>query len=49
MKRFLCFFLLAVLSIIASAQTAIVTRNVNLRPDPSTDQGPIETLAPGIS
>jgi hypothetical protein len=47
MKRFLCFFLLAVLSIIASAQTAVVTRNVNLRPDPSTDQDSIETLMPG--
>jgi hypothetical protein len=47
MKRFLCFFLLAVLSVVASAQTAVVTRNVNLRPDPSTDQDSIETLTPG--
>src|SRR5262249_36831087 len=28
------------------AQTATVTRNVNLRPDPSTDNDPIEKLKP---
>jgi uncharacterized protein YgiM (DUF1202 family) len=30
------------------AQTATVTRNVNLRPDPSTDNDPIEKLKPPV-
>lgn len=34
------------LAAIASAQTATVKRNVNLRPDPSTDNDPITSLAP---
>src|SRR5579872_4128319 len=32
---------------LASAQTAFVTRNVNLRRDASTDNDPIEKLTPG--
>lgn len=31
----------------AAAQTAVVKRNVNLRPDPSTDNDPITKLLPG--
>jgi hypothetical protein len=31
---------------LARAQTATVTRDVNLRPDPSTDNDPIEKLKP---
>src|SRR5260370_1069735 len=31
---------------LAAAQTATVTRNVNLRPDPSTDNAPLEKLKP---
>jgi hypothetical protein len=47
MKRFLRSLLLAFLWIgLAAAQTATVTRNVNLRPDPSTDNDPIEKLRP---
>jgi hypothetical protein len=47
MKRFLRSLLLAFLWIgLAAAQTATVTRNVNLRPDPSTDNTPIEKLTP---
>jgi uncharacterized protein YgiM (DUF1202 family) len=30
----------------SAAQTAVVTRNVNLRPDPSTDNDPIQKLDP---
>jgi uncharacterized protein YgiM (DUF1202 family) len=29
---------------LADSQTAVVTRNVNLRPDPSTSSAPIEKL-----
>jgi hypothetical protein len=47
MKKLLGFLVLSLLSVIAAAQTAIVTRNVNLRPDASPDNGPIETLKPG--
>jgi hypothetical protein len=32
---------------LAAAQTAVVTRNVNLRPDPSTNGAPIAKLNPG--
>lgn len=46
MKRLLCSLLLAVFSVFVSAQTAVVTRNVNLRPDASTSQAPLETLKP---
>lgn len=47
MKRFLISLPLALVCVVASAQTAVVTRNVNLRPDPSTNHDPIETLTPG--
>ena len=47
MKRFLRFLVLALLCVTAAAQTAVVRRNVNLRPDASTDNDPIETLRPG--
>jgi Deoxyribonuclease II len=47
MNRLLCSLLLAVFSSVASAQTAVVTRKVNLRPDASTGQDPIERLTPG--
>lgn len=47
MKRFLRLLVLAFLGVgLAAAQTATVTRNVNLRPDPSTDNDPIEKLTP---
>src|SRR5215472_5294907 len=46
-KRFLWFSLLVFLGVaLATAQTATVTRIVNLRPDPSTDNDPIEKLKP---
>jgi hypothetical protein len=38
---------LSLLCALAAAQTAVVTRNVNLRPDASTNDDPIETLKPG--
>lgn len=41
----LSFFVLF-LSLAAGAQTATVKRNVNLRPDPSTNNDPITTLKP---
>ncbi len=49
MKRLLCVLVLAVslFCIGAGAQTAVVTRNVNLRPDASTNNAPVETLKPG--
>jgi hypothetical protein len=47
MTRFLYSLVLSLLCALASAQTAVVTRNVNLRPDASTNNGPIETLKPG--
>ncbi|MBZ5521456.1 MAG: SH3 domain-containing protein [Acidobacteriia bacterium] len=48
MKRFLCVLMLALLSVgLAGSQTAVVTRNVNLRPDASTSQDAIATLTPG--
>ena len=48
MKRLLRTLLLLLLSAgLAAAQTALVKRNVNLRPDPSTDNDPIEKLTPG--
>jgi hypothetical protein len=46
MKRFLCGLILALLCATASPQSALVRRNVNLRPDASTNQDPIETLKP---
>ncbi len=47
MRRLLCSLVLSLLCVIAAAQTAVVTRNVNLRPDASSDNDPIETLKPG--
>jgi hypothetical protein len=48
MKRLLHLFLLVVLYLGSSvAQTATVTRNVNLRPDASTDKSPVTKLTPG--
>jgi len=40
--RTVAFFLISVA--LADSQTAVVTRNVNLRPDPSTNGAPIEKL-----
>lgn len=47
MRKFLrvSLFVLS-LSLFAAAQTATVKRNVNLRPDPSTDNDPVTTLTP---
>ncbi|WP_035356562.1 SH3 domain-containing protein [Edaphobacter aggregans] len=39
-------FLVLLLTLFAGAQTATVIRNVNVRPDPSTDNNPITTLKP---
>ena len=47
MKRLLCSLVLSLFCVIATSQTAVVTRNVNLRPDASADNDPIETLKPG--
>src|SRR5260370_22542840 len=48
LKRLIRLLLFVVLFLgLASAQTAVVTRNVNLRPDASTDNDPIEKLTPG--
>jgi len=47
MKRLLLSLVLFLLCVVAAAQTAVVTRNVNLRPDPSTNNDPVETLTPG--
>ncbi|MFZ0869011.1 MAG: SH3 domain-containing protein [Candidatus Sulfotelmatobacter sp.] len=46
MKRLLTTILLTFLSVSLAAQTAVVTRTVNLRPDPSTAQTPIAKLTP---
>src|SRR5713226_5909982 len=47
MKRLLNLFAFLLLALgLATAQTAVVTRNVNLRPDPSTSNTPIEKLTP---
>jgi uncharacterized protein YraI len=46
MKRLLTTILLTFLSVSLAAQTAVVTRTVNLRPDPSTTQAPIAKLTP---
>ena|SRR5579863_3824248 len=48
MRKLLCSWVLSLLCAIAVAQTAVVTRNVNLRPDASTDNDPLETLKPGV-
>ena len=48
MKRLLCLLAVSLLCIAAAAQTAVVTRNVNLRPDASTNNAPVETLKPGV-
>jgi hypothetical protein len=46
-KKFLRLVLFVILCLgFAAAQTATVTRNANLRPDPSTDNDPIEKLRP---
>jgi Deoxyribonuclease II len=48
MKRILGFLLFsALLAGFALAQTAVVTRNVNLRPTPSNDRDPSAKLTPG--
>ena len=47
MKRLLCSLVVSLLCVVGAAQTAVVTRNVNLRPDASTDKDPIETLTAG--
>ena len=48
MKRLIKLVLVVVLFVsLASAQTGLVTRNVNLRPDASTGNNPIEKLKPG--
>ncbi len=48
MKRFLHFFVLCLLwTSLATAQTAVVKRNVNLRSDASTDSDIVELLKPG--
>jgi hypothetical protein len=48
MKRHIVLWTLLLLApSLALAQTAGVTRNVNLRPDPSTNNDPIEKLMPG--
>src|SRR5579859_7278404 len=47
MQRLLRSLVLALLCIAVEAQTANVRRNVNLRPDASTDNAPIETLTRG--
>jgi len=47
MKHLRTLFVFLVLAIgLAAAQTAVVTRNVNLRPDPSTDNAPVKKLTP---
>lgn len=48
MKRLIGFLAgLLLWAALANAQTAIVTRNVNLRPDPSTQNAPLAKLTPG--
>jgi len=50
MKRILDFLLFStLLAGFALAQTAVVTRNVNLRPSPSSDRDPSAKLTPGTS
>ena len=46
MKRLLNALLVTFFSVGLAAQTAVVTRTVNLRPDPSTTQTPIAKLTP---
>ncbi len=46
MKRFLRCLFPVLFCIIAGAQTAVVARNVNLRPDPSINGAPIASLPP---
>jgi hypothetical protein len=47
MNRLLCTAVLALSSVgFVCSQTAVVTRNVNLRPDPSTNGSPIDKLTP---
>jgi len=43
----LCILLLVLCSVLANAQTAVVTRNVYVRSDPSTANDPIVKLTPG--
>jgi uncharacterized protein YgiM (DUF1202 family) len=48
MKRLINLVLVVILfASLASAQTGVVTRNVNLRPDASTNNNPVEKLKPG--
>jgi hypothetical protein len=47
MKKMFLLFLFLVLQGTLAAQTAVVTRNVNLRPDASSNGAPLDTLTPG--
>jgi hypothetical protein len=48
MKRLLCLLAFLLMHVVAAAaQTAVVTRNVNLRTDSSTDTAPVAKLKPG--
>ena len=50
MKRLLSIWVFALLTLVlATAQTAVVTRNVNLRPDASTGNSPVGKLKPGTT
>jgi uncharacterized protein YgiM (DUF1202 family) len=50
MKRLLgLLFVSLMFASLAVGQTAIVTHNVNLRPDPSTDGVPLAKLTPGTN
>ena len=49
MSHFRYLFALLIWPVWAFGQVAIVERNVNLRPDPSTDQAPITKLTPETS
>ena len=47
MKRLIALLVFLLLDSLAAAQTAVVTRNVNLRPDASTNGAPLAKLNPG--
>lgn len=47
MKRLIVLLVFLLLDSLAAAQTAVVTRNVNLRPDASTNGAPLAKLNPG--
>jgi hypothetical protein len=46
-KKLMLSLVLSLLCVGAAAQTAVVTRNVNLRPDSSSHHAPMATLKPG--